>query len=517
MAKQVAWATLTMLIMLAAGCNTQQARNGISVREAREAVVRFDGDRSLQIRQVVVRSEYDTDGSPPHRRYRISAEKDGRPYADFAVNASSGEVTEVNYYFTKCVAPTDKPQGPRTKDECQKLADAYARARYKDFGSMGFQLSRQVWNRRTWGFVWEQVLRGGAVTPNYVSVDVSPTDGRIRGYTCTRFEVQTPQPPKVTAKEALAKANLANNTRVDKFTTDPTPVLRIDLEGNAFWRIEKQGSSSSEYYRSDVEKVDAQTGEQHAWSTIGRMVRDVRAIITQAQACDAIRTFHVNPALQVRCRPVEPDYHRDKEVYTVEPVGVSSPRWTVDAATGEVLEAWYGLPSTSAISLDPPGPMIREQCARRAKDYARARYHGFDEMGFVMEKQEWLGSAWQFVWRQKTAYGAWTPNDVLVRVSPTGERILLYSANRVPGAVAYRPRMTVQQAVALVKKSGDYKDTVCTNVRLWAGPNNTWWTFDLKGIGRCKGKIYSAKVEPGYTDGHFAMIVPKSERWPESP
>lgn len=508
MARQAALATLTVLLLLPAGCDSPQAREKAGIRRAKESVCRFEGDRSLRIGQVLERSEYDKDESPPVRRYRVSVERDGRPYADFAVDASREEVTEANYYFTKYVAPTAKPQGPRTRDECRKLARTYVRARYKGFGSMGFRLSRQVWNRRTWGFVWEQILPGGAISPNYVSVDVSPADGRVRGYASARFEVQAPPPPKITAKEALAKANLGMNTRVDKFATDPTPALRIDPEGNAFWRIEKQGSSSSECYRSDVEIVDAQTGKQRSWSTIGRMIRDVRAIITQAQACDAIRSFEVNPTLQSRCRPVEPGHGHSKEVYTIEPVGKSLPRWTVDAATGEILEAWYRLNGTDRISLDPPGPMVRDQCIRTARDYARARYHGFDEMGFVLEKQDWRGTEWQFVWRQKTAYGAWTRNRVQVRTDPGGECILDYSACRIPSAVPYGPRMTAKQAIAWIKRHGDYKGTVCTNVQLWADPGKSWWTFDLKGVGKSEGKLYRAKVEVGPEGVSMSYVTP---------
>ncbi len=227
-----------------------------------------------------------------------------------------------------------------------------------------------------------------------------------------------------------------------------------------------------------------------------------QSVITPGQAMDAVRAFEGDSTLQLKCDPLyqnlEGSEWEHERSYSIDDTQNEEHSWIVDAVTGEVTFAFYHDAMPDERPEEPVGPLTQEQCRQIAETYARAKYSGFDTMGFQSDEPEWDDGGWEFYWRQVVAYGASTPNGVGVDVNPVDGRIQSYGYTiRVPTPTPQQPQITAQQAVDIVKAAkGLVTGAANHDPGLYVDPDHTVWGFIVGGQNAQGEDVeYSARVD----------------------
>jgi len=159
--------------------------------------------------------------------------------------------------------------------------------------------------------------------------------------------------------------------------------------------------------------------------------------ITEDAAKQAVRDFENDQSLALTCVEFDEDTsgptwsHRSWYLLKPEGCAYACRLWSVHANTAEVTHASYRDLSSGVIGTEPGEPFTKDVYRPTAESFARAKYSGFDTMGFVLTTEEWIGIGWLYVWQQKVAYDALTINMVSVIVQVESAYIL----EHVPGLV----------------------------------------------------------------------------------
>ena len=249
-------AILAVLIVPTAGCKGQSV---ITPEQAMDAVRAFEGDNPLQLTSDPLKEDLEGSEWEHERSYDIddTQNEDHR----WTVDSITGEVIRASYYDARSEVRTEEPTGPLTQAQCRQIAEDFARAKYIDFDTMGFQLDEPKWDGDGWSFFWgglENIY--GASIPNDVSVSVSPADGRIQYYSSYRLPVPMPPPqqPQITSEQALEIVKTAKGLVTG--ATDYGAALRADPD-HTFWSFTMYGENAEGKVFLYGAEVDAITGE----------------------------------------------------------------------------------------------------------------------------------------------------------------------------------------------------------------------------------------------------------------
>ncbi len=247
----ICWA----LVMMAAGCKGQSV---ITPEQAMDAVRAFEGDNTLQLQCGTLKE--DLDG--PEWKHKRSYDIDDIQNEDhsWVVDAVTGEVTDASYHDARSEVRTEEPTGPLTQEQCRQIAEDFARAKYADFDSMGFQLRDPEWDGDGWRFAWRRRNAYGARIPNGVNVRVSSADGRVQYYGSSRLPVPMPSPqqPQITPEQAVGIVKTAKGLVTGETESDPG--LSADPD-RTMWSFVVYGENGQGKRLMYYAEVDAVTGE----------------------------------------------------------------------------------------------------------------------------------------------------------------------------------------------------------------------------------------------------------------
>lgn len=190
----------------------------------------------------------------------------------------------------------------------------------------------------------------------------------------------------------------------------------------------------------------------------------------------------------------------------------SNHSWDVDAFTGEVLQTYYGDRYPSQGSSEPIGPLAQAECLQIAENFARSKYGGFDSMGFHLRDQAWSRTGWGFLWQQKLAYDAATPNVVTVEVNPLDGAVQHYSASRIAILDPQQPTVTAEQSVQLaLSATGIVTLNSTEGPFLVADPDRTYWQLEVDGLDATSEHLnYLVEVDAysGEVTGTYPAFLP---------
>lgn len=237
----------SMLLLVVQGVG----QNLISPEQAKEAVRAFEGDPSLEFK--TVKLETDT-MLLPEVWYELEA-NNGRAWV---VDAKTGEVTWAYYPEAIPHIRTEEPFGPLTKEECYKIAENFARAKYVGFDNMNFKLFDERWTGQGWEFQWDQKLDYEAIGCNFVRIEINPANGRIQVYQALRVEQQPLKQPKIIEEQAI---NIAKQTLKLKTVYRSESILTATPDGRVIWEVAIRGEIESGDYKGGIVYIDAETGE----------------------------------------------------------------------------------------------------------------------------------------------------------------------------------------------------------------------------------------------------------------
>jgi hypothetical protein len=210
--------------------------------------------------------------------------------------------------------------------------------------------------------------------------------------------------------------------------------------------------------------------------------------ITEEQAIQAVRNFEGDQSLEFDEIELivdpSPRFGFNGSTYTLSknrPIR----DWGVDALSGMITGVSYTDRWSEQYQSQPYGSHNQGQCYDIALAYARAKYSGFDSMGFQLKSSKWIENGWEFHWIQKIAYDAETLNDVTVSVNPSTGQIMGYSCCKVSVTTPSAPTVTSQQAIDIAKQYvGISQDLeVRTSPWLLVYPDGTLeWSMEISGI-----------------------------------
>lgn len=240
------WVLVALGTLIMGLGNAQQL---LTPQQAQDAVRSFENDSSLVFSDCLLQDITTGPTWNQTKWYRVFLNGSGDYDRIWRVQAYTGEIQRAMYGDRYPATDSDTPVGPRTQQECQVIAENYARAKYTGFDSMGFVINSQEWVRSGWRFIWVQTVQYGARTLNSVTVDVNPSDGQVQAYSGYRYAVTTPVQPQITTQQAINRA-----------MQEAYLVSQTSLEGPTLW-ADPDGLS---YYTMIIGGVDI-LGEDHVW------------------------------------------------------------------------------------------------------------------------------------------------------------------------------------------------------------------------------------------------------------
>jgi hypothetical protein len=151
----------------------------VSKAEAIQAIRAFEGNDKLNPECTALMRRTQSK-MVQHREFYIFEQMDARPglLSEWWVNCRTGEVSFAKHLPPGGEVQTDKSKWTLTPVECQAIAQAFVRAKYRGFDSMGFTGGSGYSD-----FSWSQP---GGSPWNCIDVSVDPVDGSIVKYKGTR-------------------------------------------------------------------------------------------------------------------------------------------------------------------------------------------------------------------------------------------------------------------------------------------------------------------------------------------
>ena len=245
-----------LLLTVTAGCRGQSV---VTPEQAKDAVRAFEGESSLELVCSDLQ-EYTEGPEWTHEKtYDLEDVEGAVRDRSWTVDAVTGEVTGVIYYDAGGAYGTSDPTGPLTQEQCRQIAEDFARSKCSWFDTAGLELKNQEWCSDGWSFRWVQKIAHGAETPNGVSVDVNPADGRIQMYGCGNIPIPTPPELQITAQQAIdvVKADRGLATVYGTIST----MLFASPDGIFWVLIDLTGEDAQGNRYVCSARVDAVTGE----------------------------------------------------------------------------------------------------------------------------------------------------------------------------------------------------------------------------------------------------------------
>lgn len=248
-------------VVLSFGLSSPAGTSLITREQAMEAVRAFEGDTSLQF--VDVKLERDTRLPLWQQRDEYELTQKNMDDHCWEVDAVTGEVVGATYFdIWPDQTDHDTPFGPLTEVQCRQKAENFARLHYDDFDTRNLQLEEPnnggYWTGYGWDFTWREKLACGAWTPTYVSVGVSPVDGKIYSYLAGRFATPTPPNPQLNAQQAKAAA--AQAVGIVDLKHNHEPYFYATPDGIT-WTVEVGGGNAEGKGEHCAAKLDAVTGQ----------------------------------------------------------------------------------------------------------------------------------------------------------------------------------------------------------------------------------------------------------------
>ncbi len=159
----------------------------VSRQEAIQAIRDFEGDSLLDPGRGSLLTTRWGAKTGPYRGFWVFARPDSSTGSTttWYVNCFTGEVTSARHPGRIGPKHTGNVAAPRTQRECQSIAEAFARAKYRGFDEMGFRPHGEpTHNNSVWGFSWGPRYPGES--HNRVRVSVNALDGSIVDYEASR-------------------------------------------------------------------------------------------------------------------------------------------------------------------------------------------------------------------------------------------------------------------------------------------------------------------------------------------
>lgn len=501
--KHVGLVILTVLLTFAPSTFGAQR---MTEEQAAEAVRAFEGDPKLEFWRIEVYEQNEGPSWSHFANYTVEAGNYDNPIADYSVDTTTGEVNGVTYHLWK-QHPITETAETCSKEQCEQTAEAFAKAKYRDFDSMSFRLKTDQLDEGTWHFRWQQVLDYGAISMNYVDVDIRAADGRVSGYGTARYPVIRPQEPVVSSEQAVRTA--MRDAGITDMTEVAETALRVDPVGATYWEVYIQGLNSEGFDVCYHVRVESQTGEvletertdvSDYESPLNKPMRDPPPLISPHQARDAVRSFEGNQDLVLICRRLDwfaGDQVRDDEwYYDIEDKDNPDRSWDVDAPTGEVTGFIDHSAYPDERPDEPAGRLTAAECREFAERFVRAKFQSFDLMNFVPDEPEWAEHGWSFTWREEGRCDICSSSFVGADVNSEDGRIQNYSADRVPEFTPLEAKITADEAVELARAAaGIVRLGNDPDPELSAYPGATIWYFDVQGSdAKGRGRDYAAEV-----------------------
>ncbi len=475
----------------------------IAEEQAAEAVRAFEGDPNLQFWRIEVYEQNEGPSWSHFANYTLEAGTHDNPIADYSVDTTTGEVNVT--YRLRGQHPIKEAAETLTKEQCKQTAEAFARAKYQGFESMGFSLKTELLDEGTWRFRWQQVLDYGAMSMNYVEVEIRAADGRVSSYDTARYPVVRPQEPLISSEQAVRTA--MHSAGITDMTEVPETALRVDPIGTTFWTIYIQGLNAEGFDVCYYADVDAGTGEvlRSERTDYGAdpeldTPRDPPEVIPPGEAREAVKAWESNQDLVLICRKLDAtggSGHWDDEwFYDVDDRDNDDRSWQVSAVTGEVTHFIDLAAFPDEEWEEPAGRLTSGECQEIAERFARAKYGGFADVSFIADDPEWERDGWRFSWNEKVECEPCVSSYVSVTVNAEDGRIESYGASRVAPFTPLEARVTAEQAVELaMTATGIVRLGNDPEPELSAYPGATIWYFDVQGPD-AKGRTqdYAAKV-----------------------
>ena len=224
--------------------------------EAREAVKAFENNPDL----VLICRRLDSDGGSQPWDDEWYYDIDDRDNDDLGwqVDAVTGEVT---HFIDLAAFPDEEweePAGKLTPQECQEIAERFARAKYSGFADVNFTADDPEWEQDGWRCTWSEKVACEPCISSYVGVKVNAEDGRIESYGASRVAPFTPLEVRITAEHAVELAMTAAG--IVRLGNDPDPELSA-YPGATIWYFDVQGPDAKGQAHDYAAEVNAVTGE----------------------------------------------------------------------------------------------------------------------------------------------------------------------------------------------------------------------------------------------------------------
>lgn len=246
----------SLLLIPVPGCKGQSV---VTPEQAMDAVRAFEGDNNLQLRCSDLKEMFMDRSEWEHERSYGVDDIQNEDHS-WTIDAVTGEVVSASYYDA---LPDDWPQrddpfGPLSQEQCRQIAEGFAGSKCSWFGTANMHLEEE-WDQGGWSFSWGERTAYDAETPNGVSVEVNPADGRIQGYSCRRIPIPTPPAPQITAQQAI------DAVQADRGLVSVYGVMKTMLFANPdgiFWElIDLTGEDTQGKLYACSAEVDAVTGQ----------------------------------------------------------------------------------------------------------------------------------------------------------------------------------------------------------------------------------------------------------------
>ena len=153
----------------------------VSKAEAIQAIRAFEGNDKLNPECTALMRRTQSK-MVQHREFYIFRQMDARPglLSEWWVNCRTGEVSFARHVPPGGEVRTDRSTWTLTAKECRAVAEAFVRAKYRDFASMKFtQTGVGGYSDYSWSTI-------GGSPWNRIEVSINPVDGSIVKYKGTR-------------------------------------------------------------------------------------------------------------------------------------------------------------------------------------------------------------------------------------------------------------------------------------------------------------------------------------------
>lgn len=219
--------------------------------DAKTQIQAFIGGKDISV-------EYKGTMSIPSGDVVLFGSDDERYY----INAQSGSVEGA--LFLKSLGNSKEVQF--NAESAQKIAENYAKSKYRPFTQKNMQLTRSDLldhgeGGKEYFFVWCEIVNG-ALTPNYVSISINPNTGEVISYIGIERALNVDLDPEI-SREGAIKAAVAQFKGIKVSNVDAQlAVIYVDQNEQCLaWVVTIDGKESDSTTQGGTVLVDAMSGK----------------------------------------------------------------------------------------------------------------------------------------------------------------------------------------------------------------------------------------------------------------